>query len=201
MSATPTTTRTRLLGLDALRGAAIVLMIAAHSVLVFGGPWWFRGVVTKPVHLVFLVLLGTLWRPGFRRRHVRLAVAAVLSSVLMLELGITTVSIVGSIAVALPFVHLFRSVPLAGVVLGVTQGMYWPLPVAMFQPGLAVAFILVGVLAGARGRVELDRYGARLPSWLCPIGRAPLEWYVGHLLVLAFVVGSSAVGLPSWARG
>lgn len=185
---------TRIAWLDKLRGFAIAGMMLSHFTRFLALPGWeWVLIATRPFMPFFAVLIGVLWRPGFRKRHVQLAAAAAVTVVLAAQSGFAVPSILGVLLIALPIVQLVHKAPVAGIIGGLVQVMSFPIPYPWtgYQPGLVVALILVGYLArhsgglweGAEARA-LDR----LPGAFAAIGRRPLTWYAGHLLVLAAIL-------------
>lgn len=182
-------TRTRVGWIDGARGLSIVAMIVSHLGLFFGTtPGWFHLYVMRPVAPFFLLLLGMLWRPGFRRRHRQFIVAAVVAQVLALYIGFALPNIfvvMGLCLLAMPYAMRW---PVAAIVLAVVQLHFWPMPEwwTGYQPGFALVLVVVGKLVPADG--YLEGFG-RLGSWLgCEVvGRRPMTWYLGHLLVLAAI--------------
>lgn len=181
--------------LDAARGLAIVAMMIDHVSAVSGGPWLVRWTVGRLAMPIFFVLAGYLcrrvsWRTG--------AVAA--------------------LGVALPFAVPWIDRPnvlvwwAAGsaVLVGTRRLGIGPGWVAAFCLALMGNFVLLalgdgypaaalvglmalGALAGDRdaesgGRSYAWRWAERLPGWLAVVGERPVRWYVGHLLVLQFVL-------------
>lgn len=178
----------RIAGLDALRGAAIALMMLDHVVAVAGGgPWWVRGVITRFALPMFMFVAGYLWRPGWRRRHLEIMVAALATLPLVWYLGIADVHILAVYALILPLLPISARWPWLAIALGVIQAKDWPLDYLGYEPGLVWALVAVGQLAQRRELAEIDyAYDALRPFTL--IGQWPLAWYTGHLAVLAAVV-------------
>ncbi len=64
--------------------------------------------------------------------------------------------------------------------LGLISALYVPVGWHGYEPGLVLAWFCLGLLA----RLEWFALGDRLPVQLERVGRRPLIWYVGHLVVL-----------------
>lgn len=178
---------TRIAGLDALRGGAIALMMIDHVAALAGGPWWLRGIVTRFALPMFMFVAGYLWRPGWRRRHLEIVLAALATLPLVWYLEIADVHILAVYALVLPLLPISARWPWLAVAVGLIQAHYWSLDYLGYEPGLVWALVAVGQLAQQRDLAEIDY--AR--SWLQPfttIGRRPLSWYTGHLAVLAGLV-------------
>lgn len=183
--------------LDAVRGAAIVLMIVDHA-LGFAqttdleATWMaiIRGSVTRLAMPAFMICSGILVarRPLSRRRWSEVAAAALLVNVAaaVVGMGAFVPDILALWCVVMLFASPIRRWPVACAALGLLQSAYLPVPIDNFQPGWVLAFVALGVLAEQSGRREpLPAIGERLPSWTAAMGRHPLAWYLGHLAVLA----------------
>lgn len=186
-----TAARERVGWIDGARGLSIVAMIVSHLGLITGlTAGWFHLYVMRPVAPMFLLLLGMLWRPGFRRRHVQFIAAAIASALLAAYIGFAVPNILTVMAMCLLAMPIAVRWPVGALVLCVLQVTFWPMPAwwTGYQPGFALLLVLVGQLLPADG--YLRAYG-RLGSWLGfeAVGRRPITWYVGHLVALALVAG------------
>lgn len=185
--------------LDAARGLAIALMTVDHALLAFGAPAWTRLGPTRLALPVFMLVFGMLWRDGWRRRHVDVALAALVSIPLMGVLGGPAVPVLVVIVVVLVVMNLTCRLPIQYVlVAAVMQATTWPLGWDGYEPGLLLAFALMGRLAGFStgfGIGALDVDGPlRRSRWLAFIGRYPLAFYLGHLSLLAGWVAVMGLG-------
>lgn len=184
-SAVPPLTRSRLVGVDRLRGAAIALMIADH-LLIVSGHWDapIRHNVTRAAMPVFAIVAGALWR---RMSWRWLGIAAVGFSLMVLipwagEPNILLLLAIGAVTlwccqgrplllalfIALPLTRYANSYPADGPGYDMTG---------------VIALMCLGQLVSP---LQLDRLGSLIPRWLhleMP-GRWPLSVYVGHLAVL-----------------
>ncbi len=175
----------RITGLDALRGAAIALMMLDHVVaLAGGGPWWLRGVVTRFALPMFMFVAGYLWRPGWRRRHAEIVSAALATLPLVWYLGIADLHILAVYALILPLLPISARWPWLAIAIGLIQAKDWPLDYLGYEPGLVWALVAVGQLARHQRLAEID-WGQTGLRPFAAIGRWPLSWYSGHLAVLA----------------
>lgn len=171
---------------DGARGLSIAAMIVSHVGLATGStPAWFHLVVMRPVAPVFLILLGLLWRPGFRRRHVQLLGGAVVSQLLALYLGFALPNILVVMALVLLVMPLAVRWPQITLGLAVTSIVFWtPAFWSGYPLGFALACAMAGHLLRPDGFVRAyGSFGSRLG--LEVVGRWPLTFYLGHLLVLA----------------
>lgn len=200
-------TRTRVGAIDAIRGAAIGLMVLDHvlvqvdptSPLRSGSPF----MITRLSLPLFMLAAAAVWRPpqvyGWRRvlrRWAILFVAGVAETMLYTVLGMSTPGIIAVFLWVQVLVDVAawalggRFGPVAAWSLGVLfllQALYWKLDHAGYQEGLVGAWWVLGYLAlGSHpvGAIAVGRVGAL--AW---VGRHPWVWYFGHLLVLLFVFG------------
>ncbi|MCU1496898.1 MAG: hypothetical protein JWM47_851 [Acidimicrobiales bacterium] len=185
--------------LDAVRGAAILLMVVDHALgfaqtTTLSEPWMhtIRMTVTRLAMPGFMVCSGILLahHSVSRRRWTQVAVAAVVVNVAAVYDGMST--FVPDILAVWCLVMLLavpvRRWPMTMAVLGLLQAVYWRLPFGDYQPGWVLAFVALGVLAERAGDREVLRpIAVRLPNWIVSVGRYPLRWYTGHLAVLAAV--------------
>lgn len=181
--------------IDGARGLSIAAMIVSHASLTFDLlPAWFHVVVMRPVAPMFLLLLGMLWRPGFRRRHVQFAGALVASQLFALTLGFAVPNIFVVMGICLLLMRLAVRWPVATVVLCVNQLVFWPLPDwwSGYPLGFALLLVLLGHLIPADGFMRAyGNLGQRLG--LTVVGRYPMTFYLGHLLVLVLVSLSPSI--------
>lgn len=197
MSCPTTTERRRLVGLDRLRGLAVVTMVIDHLALLAGGADLVRLTVGRVALPAFCLVAGALVRPLDGRRAWRLGTvfgAGVVATALGAPLGIGQPDVLLVLAVVLAgagglLAWAWRrcsSTPLvvAGA-LAVLQPVTWPIPWTGYQPGTVLALVLIG---RQLGRGPLERWGRALPAPLGGLGRYPLTAYVGHLAVLAVLV-------------
>lgn len=183
--------------LDAVRGAAIVLMILDHA-LGFAQttdltqPWMhdIRFSITRLAMPAFMVCSGMLLsRRGIaRRRWFEVAAVAVAVNGAALISGLSTFvpDILAIWCLVMLLATPLRRFPATIAVLGLLQATYWRLPIAGYQPGWVLAFVALGVLMARSGDQEvLPAIARRTPAWATAIGRKPLRWYAGHLACLA----------------
>jgi hypothetical protein len=179
-----TTAPTRLVGLDRARGLAIALMVLDHVLVVIDGPALVRLTVTRAALPLFALLIGALWRPGLRWRHVELIAAAVAASVLGPLAGLTaTPDVLVVIAVALLLMPLAVRAPIPVLAASIIAPVTWPEAHTGYSVAVVLALILTGYLLRWKIRDGVEH--TSLPAWLAVVGRYPLTWYLGHLTVLA----------------
>lgn len=181
----------RLVGLDRLRGLAILLMVLDHVWMLAGGPVELRWTVTRAAMPLFFVVAGSLVR-RLTWRHAWVAWVGLALPLAVPWIDRPNVLVwyaVGAVCVAVAGRSGPRGLWLAlGVLLTVAANGYgagvWA---HSYEPAATVGLMLVGALAG-RGSVA--QLGDRLPGWLAWPGRYPLTAYVGHLLVLRVIFGA-----------
>jgi len=129
----------------------------------------------RSVGRVFLVALGcswVIWRTGLP-----LALPEILTLWCM-------VVVLGPAA---------RRWPVWVAALGFVQSYAWRIVWPTYQPGALLVLLCLGILSGDRlgvmsaARSMWGRRWSRVPGFVVAIGRAPLRWYGGHVLVLAGV--------------
>jgi uncharacterized membrane protein len=181
-------TASRLAGLDAVRGAAVLLMVADHVSRYVPGGGWFSLTGGRLALPLFCLVAGSL----ASRLSWRLAVVALLGLLLpVLVPWIDSPNILLLLALSLVLVRWARraSVSLLAV-LAVCLGLLvngWGWVASGYPLPAVLALVVVGALVG---RAPLDAWGLALPRWVGVCGRWPLSLYVGHLLVLQVVLGS-----------
>lgn len=182
-------TRQRVPVLDALRGAAVLLMILDHVLSVTDPVSDLRYTLTRLSLPLFCGVAAAIPdRSWSRRTKVLLAVAVVVEAALNPIIGLGEPGPVLLIVGALLVVTWGRkrdAVMIVGA-LGLLQSLYQPLGWTGYEPGLVVAWCALG---GQAVR-ELCRSGRvpRVPA-LERVGRHAVAWYVGHLVVLGVAVG------------
>lgn len=179
----------RIVGLDVARGAAILLMVLDHVLYQAAPGHVLRLTVTRVALPIFCLVAGALWRPGWRPRYLELGAAWLVAEVLARLLGMPTPDVLLPIAVGFALLHLAQRSPwlVLVVLLVLDHSRLGAIPGwTGYSPWYVAALLVVGHLA----RAEIYAAAERLPdvAWLSSIGRRPLGWYVGHLLVLAVVV-------------
>jgi fucose 4-O-acetylase-like acetyltransferase len=177
--------RVRAWQLDAVRGLAIVLMVGDHvsRQLEFGYVYSYTlGRVAMPL---FFVLAGHLfsrlnWRHaavGCVGLVVPLAVPWIDSPNVLVWWALGCVMLAacrwGGVS---PWLLVLVGLTLFANGWGELSGSYPP----------AALYALMGV--GALLKRESWRWAERLPRWLAALGRAPVRWYVGHLIALQAVI-------------
>lgn len=172
--------------IDGARGLSIVAMIVSHLDYVVGpGIGWLHTYAMRPAAPMFLLLLGMLWRPGWRRRHWHLLGGAVASQLLAIALGFAFPNILLLMGAALLVMPWATRWPVATLAACMTQLMFWPVPDwwSGYAPGFVVGLAVLGACMAPDGLVRgYGRVGSRLG--LEVVGRRPLTFYLGHLVAL-----------------
>jgi hypothetical protein len=183
-------------GLDALRGAAIILMIVDHVLVLAmatrGYTEWMalvRMSLTRFSMPLFMIVSGLLLaRKGLpsTRRLVQVAMAAIALNLafLSIDVGFAAPEILAVWLLVLLFYRLIVRYPIEAAVLGILQTMNWPVSWAGYQPGTIMAFLALGVVLSRFPESAVLRSGDYLPGFCSAIGRRPLSWYTIHLGLL-----------------
>lgn len=179
------TTRARSTALDAFRGLAILAMMVDHLALFSGADsaFWLRLLPGRLAMPMFFVLAGHLAgrRPGWRWVAV-LAVGVMLPAAAP-WIDSPNVLVWWCLGGLLVWACKFAGVPvylLAVLGLGMAANG-WGFSGASGYDG----FALVGLMSvGSMIPRSSFAWAGSLPVWVAVIGRAPLRWYVGHVLVL-----------------
>ncbi len=188
----------RLVGVDALRGVAVVLMILDHGLIAFDVDhryWFVRMTLTRASLPLFCLVAGALCKPAVNaRREACLLGAMVPATFLNWMLGIGLPDIISLLYLGLVVlkVVIWFDRPWAWALVAsaaAIQPATWPLGGEWtgYQPGVVMTLLVFG---HALGRVWLGALGDVVPcralfAW---IGRYPLTMYVGHLAALVVAV-------------
>lgn len=182
-------------GLDRLRGFAIALMVLDHVLAASGGGMLFRLTLTRLSLPIFLFVAGSLGasrllrRPSFAAwysgRFWVVLLAAAASSVL-----VSGLPFMAPVDVLVPIFLSISAYPIlmkSGLRLDLWIAACF-VAVATFPflwPGYHPAHVLGLYLLGSRLPPDLlDHFGLAIPRLFASVGRAPLRWYLGHLVVL-----------------
>lgn len=167
--------------LDALRGVAVLLMVADHLILVLEAEPLLRWGPTRVAMPIFMLLAGQL----VRRFSLRLAWVALIGLALPWFIPWTErPSILLLYAVGASVVLVLRRVSWVGGLV-VLAACLSALANGLDGPGYA-ALAVVGlvVLGSMMPRSWFSDLGGHCPGWCAPFGRFPLSVYVGHLALL-----------------
>lgn len=181
---------TRLVGLDRLRGLAIGCMIVDHVALL-GGLQLVRVTVGRLALPIFFVLAGALVRRLTWRHGAVFAVGLGLPVVVPWIDSPNVLVLYAVGAVVLVAGARWWWWPWAVLVVAVTllANGWGAWPAGGYPPAALLALLAVGTLLRRYvGLNAVAEAGEGLPGWLGAIGRRPVTWYVGHLLVLQGLV-------------
>lgn len=191
----------RLHTLDALRGLAIAVMIVDHMCAFGLGVIRPDGVAGDAMEVTRLTLTR-ISLPAFMlasgyllatrlpraRRRLEIALLGVVVSVALesVYIGLGTPDILMVWSLCMAGAAVIQRWPELVIALGFVQCTAWPIGGDWYgyQPGMVAGLLAVGVIVGREAHsVVLDQCDG-LPRWVASVGRAPLRWYVGHLVVL-----------------
>lgn len=178
--------RTRLVELDRVRGLAIGLMLVDHLSFLLGVTE-LRMTLGRLAMPLFFLLAGTLFTHLTRRHWYCLGLGVVLSAFVPWA-GYPNILVqFFAVAVVLELCHWLRVPNLLVVVVGLTVAANHVAvggPMA-YEYSALISLAALGHIAGPRWALEL---GAWLPDALAVVGRRPLRWYVGHVLLIQGVI-------------
>lgn len=180
----------RLAWVDGARGLGIAMLLVSHVLVVVGAEWFapVHGTLWRPGAVMFLVVLGYLWRPGWRERHWQVLAAAIPAQAAASYLGLSEPNILLVILATVGLLHVAERWPQATLGLAAVQVVFWH---PESWTGYPLGFALICAMAGRWLPVDSAVRGfGRLGCWLKleVLGRRPLTFYLGHLLVLAAAV-------------
>lgn len=179
-------TRARAVGLDRLRGAAMLLMLTDH-LLYLAGDTWGRATVGRLALPIFFIVAGHL---AGRVNAPRLIWAAALGlSLPVVVPWIDDPNVLLWYALFAPAVVFARRLPagpfvLLGLSLTLLANGYFDGFPASYPPAALLGLMALGALVP---RELLTRAGDKLPAWFSFVGRYPLSFYAGHLLALELI--------------
>ena len=172
----PVVAATRLPVLDVLRGLALVLMVADHSLSVLDLDQW--RILTRPALPLFMVVSGYLFR-GIGPRYALVVLAAALSWYPVFALELEWLHILAVYALVVPF--LLLPLPWLALIGSALMVVGYEYPMSMgYEPGYVLAFLILGRFLRVAG-LQLPALRSRP---LEVLGRYPLTVYVGHVWLL-----------------
>lgn len=183
----PWPTRGRDRAVDALRGLAVLLMVLDHVLVQVEPLSPLRFTVTRLSLPLFVGCAATVHRGTMRPRRVAALLAVGLLEAVdnpWLHLGTPgPVLLIGGTALVMCWEPARSRAGLLGA-LGLLQALYLPVAWSGYQPGLVLAWWVLGVVLVDALRPLAWRFDA-----LAFVGRGPLRFYVAHLLILLPLFG------------
>lgn len=188
MKATALGRRARSVPLDALRGLAILAMIADHAAKLaeLEVIRWSVGRLAMPV---FMLIAGALVR-RLKWRLLWIAALGIALPILYPWMGqpdILVAYAVGAVVVLIvqaAAAGASRSLATGYAVAGIAAVTLAANGIEPWMFG-AVALMVIGA---ALGPARIEQAATRVPRWLARIGRRPLTWYVAHIVALDVLV-------------
>lgn len=177
----------RAVGLDALRGWAILLMILDHVwLLTVSHDLDPVRLLTRLAMPVFFLVAGHLVT-RLSWRHAGIAALGIALPVVVPWIDSPNVLVLYALGAAVVVLHRRLSaplwVPIAFALTLSANGISWG-----HSTGAYGAFELVGLMCLGAMLPRATFAAVRAPRWVQLVGRRPLRWYVGHLLALQLVV-------------
>ena len=176
----------RLFALDAFRGLAIIAMVVDHLVLVFSGPDALRLTVGRLAVPAFFILAGHL-AGRLRWRHAGVFAVGLVLPLVVPWIDSPNVLVYWAVGCVVLAGCRRLGVPawvLAGVALTAAANGWGYAPGTGYDANALVGLMGLGVLVPRSGFL----FAARAPGWVGAVGSRPLTWYVGHLVVLQFLI-------------
>lgn len=176
----PSPVRVRLVGLDAARGLAVLLMIGDHLALWAGVPAY-RFTLGRLAMPLFFVLAGYLSR-RLRWRHLWVALIGVGLPLVVPWIDSPNVLLLWAVGSLIIWLWRQQGLPLwvlLAAALTVEANGWGHMPRA-YEPAAMLGLMVCGAMmpASAWG------WASRLPRQLAVLGRYPVSVYVGHLLLI-----------------
>lgn len=183
----------RLEGIDRLRGAAIVLMVVDHSLMMYGDEVLsplVRISVTRTALPLFIFVAGTLITAEPRWwRWCQVFICGLVASSLGDQLGWSQPNILLLLAGCLVVVSAAERFSdgwwWTVLALSLMQPIFWRIAWGAYQPGELLCMMMLGRLIHPADLAAWGT-GSRCFAWLAAVGRWPLTIYVGHIAL--FVV-------------
>lgn len=204
--------RARNLIIDAMRGAAIILMVIDHSLAALESTGLYniiveysRLTITRVSMPLFMIASGIVWSLyGLRaKRWVQvLLLAAVLNAmtrILWPDFNFPEILLVWTLLAI--FWKLIRRFPVLTLIIAFIQNTYWQVYWQAYQPGEVAIFLATGVLIARAPleRIWKIRETSRMNNIInvcAKVGRYPLTIYGVHLAILAVLVAAANNRLP-----
>ncbi|NDA79915.1 MAG: DUF1624 domain-containing protein [Actinobacteria bacterium] len=204
--------RARNLIIDAMRGAAIILMVIDHSLAALESTGLFNIIVeysrltitrvSMPLFMIASGIVWTLYGLRLRRWFQVLLLAAALNAmtrVLWPDFNFPEILLVWAMLAL--FWKLIRRFPVLTLIIGFIQNTYWQVYWQAYQPGELAIFLAVGVLVARAPLEQLSNLrqvskARGIINACAKVGQYPLTIYGTHLAILAVLVASANNRLP-----
>jgi len=177
----------RLLGIDRLRGVAVVGMMIDHAIIQVNPYSWFRLLLPWHGLPIFCLLVGAFGqRRNLERVSLWLASGIFLSLFVSPTLGTGVPDVL--CLLALGRILMWSKWSYVVLILALMQPIALRLPWSGYQPGAIVSLVLLGPVL-----VDLQKwnaFGLWFPSSFGFLGRKAFPIYIGHLLLILFLVNT-----------
>lgn len=172
--------------LDAFRGLAILAMVVDHLTVVFSGPHVLRLTVGRLAVPAFFILAGHL-AGRLRWRHAWVAGVGLVLPLLVPWIDSPNVLLYWALGSCALVVLRWAEIPswvLCVVALTLAANSWGVSPGNGYEWSALLGLMGLGAVVPRTAFA----FAGRAPGWVAAVGRRPLTWYVGHLLVLQAVI-------------
>lgn len=184
--------KTRISGIDRARGFAIILMMFQHFLLLYHGPNAWESTGGRLVAPIFLIVGGSLVT-RMSIRHIHVFILGIFLTIAVPWAGNPSILIYYVISAFIIWGIRRVNFALLWIPVFISLALYangiWVTPNGQYSPMAALALMCIGSLIG---RTIIGNLGGLLPKWewLAFIGRHPLAFYAGHLMLLEALRGA-----------
>lgn len=181
----PAAVRVRSVGVDRVRGLAVLLMVLEHVTGVVLGVSVVHDTVGRLAMPLFMLTAGAVF-VRLRARHAWIFAVGIALAVVVPWAGDPSILVQYVFGVVVLAVARSADLPL-WVVLALCATVAangWDLEAHGYGWGGVYALVVLGAMVGT----SAFAWGERLPVWVGWLGRHPFGLYVGHLLLLQLLV-------------
>jgi len=179
-------TKSRIAGIDALRGLALIFMVIDHAIVVLS-PGEFtevRQYLTRFSLPLFMIIAGYCFKPTYTKRTEHVALVALAVTPFVLMAGMAPYHILFVYLLVLPFMYLADKFPVLLMSTAIIQMTTFPIGWHGYEPGLVLLLLLFGNSLKDQLATEVH-LAQRFLMPLHVVGQWPLSIYFFHIVLLA----------------